>query len=357
MKLLVTGHNGYIGAVAAPMLLEAGHDVTGLDTFFYEGCDLLDDPREVPALRVDIRDVTSDMLEGFEGIVHLAALSNDPLGELDEELTRAINLHGTVELARRAREAGVRRFVFASSCSMYGATGTDELITEEAPLRPLTAYAESKVRAEEALRELADDDFAPVFMRNATAYGASPRVRLDVVLNNLSAWAFTAGKVLIMSDGTPWRPLVHIRDITRAAAAALVAPDELVRNEAFNVGANEENYRVSDLAEIVHETFTGCEIEYAEGAGPDPRSYRVDFRKLAETLPDAVPTWTARDGARELLEAFRSAQLSASGFDVYTRLARLRSLVADGLLDDDLRWSHAREAGDAVESESQAGNP
>lgn len=212
-------------------------------------------------------------------------------------------------------------------------------MTEQAPLRPLTAYAESKVRAEEALSELTDGDFAPIFMRNATAYGASPRVRLDVVLNNLAAWAFTTGKVMIMSDGTPWRPLVHVRDIGAAAMAALVAPIALVGNEAFNVGANDENYRVRDLAEIVRETFEGCEIEYAEGAGPDPRSYRVDFQKLAETLPDATPKWTARDGARELLDAFRSARLTSAGFDLYTRLSRLKSLVAEGLLDDDLRWS------------------
>ncbi|HEX7145632.1 MAG TPA: SDR family oxidoreductase [Gaiellaceae bacterium] len=343
MKVLVTGHHGYIGSVAAPMLKEAGHDVTGLDTFLYEGCDLLDDTLDLPTLRMDIRDVTSDVLEGYDGIVHLAALSNDPLGELDEDLTREINFRGTVELARKAKEAGVRRFVFASSCSMYGASGTDELMTEEAPLRPLSAYAESKVRAEEALSELADGEFAPTFMRNATAYGASPRVRLDVVLNNLSAWAFTTGKIMIMSDGTPWRPLVHVRDIAAAAAATLAAPIALVGNEAFNVGANDENYRVRDLAEIVRETFTGCEIEYAEGAGPDPRSYRVDFGKLTETLPDARPEWTARDGARELLDAFRAARLTSAGFDLYTRLSRLKSLLARGALDDDLRWSYTRE--------------
>ena len=346
MKVLVTGHHGYIGSVVAPMLIEAGHDVTGLDTFFYEGCDLLEDAADVPTLRMDLRDVTTGVLEGYEGIVHLAALSNDPLGELDEELTREINLRGTVELARKAKEAGVHRFVFASSCSMYGASGTDELMPEEAPLRPLTAYAESKVRAEEALSELADGDFAPVFMRNATAYGASPRIRLDVVLNNLAAWAFTTGKVMIMSDGTPWRPLVHVRDIGAAAAATLVAPIAVVRNEAFNVGANAENYRVRELAEIVSETFAGCEIEYAEGAGPDPRSYRVDFRKLTETLPDACPTWTARDGARELLDAFRSARLTSAGFDLYTRLSRLKSLLAEGSLDDDLRWSYTHERAD-----------
>jgi nucleoside-diphosphate-sugar epimerase len=343
MKVLVTGHHGYIGSVVAPMLREAGHDVTGLDTFFYAGCDLLNDPLDVPAVRMDIRDVTTDLLEGYDGIVHLAALSNDPLGELDAELTREVNFRGTVELARKAKAAGVRRFVFASSCSMYGASGTDELMTEEAPLRPLTAYADSKVRAEEALSELADVDFAPIFLRNATAYGASPRLRLDVVLNNLAAWAFTTGKVMIMSDGTPWRPLVHVRDIAGAAAAALVAPAALVRNEAFNVGANDENYRVRDLAEIVRETFSDCEIEYAEGAGPDPRSYRVDFRKLTETLPDATAKWTARDGARELLDAFRSTRLTSAGFELYTRLSRLRSLIADGSLDDDLRWSYTHE--------------
>jgi nucleoside-diphosphate-sugar epimerase len=343
MKVLVTGHHGYIGSVAAPMLVEAGHDVVGLDTFFYEGCDFLPDRVNVPALRMDIRDVTPEVLEGFEGVVHFAALSNDPLGELDAELTREINLRGTVSLARAAKEAGVRRFVFASSCSMYGASGTDELMTEDAPLRPLTAYAESKVRAEEALSELADADFAPVFMRNATAYGSSPRVRFDVVLNNLSAWAYTSGTVLIMSDGTPWRPLVHVRDIVGAASAALVAPAERVTNQAFNVGANSENYRISELAEIVHETFPGCTVDYAEGAGPDPRSYRVEFSKLAAALPAAKPVWTAQDGALELLAAFQSVALISDGFDSYTRLVRLKALVDQGVLDGDLRWQHAAE--------------
>ena len=332
MKVLVTGHHGYIGSVAAPLLAEAGHGVTGLDTFFYEGCDFVADGIEAPSLRIDVRDVQTEQLAGFDGIVHLAALSNDPLGELDAELTHEINFRATVELARLAKEAGVRRFIFASSCSMYGASGTDVLITEDAPLRPLTAYAESKVRAEEALVELADADFAPVFLRNATAYGASPRVRLDVVLNNLAAWAFTSGQIRIMSDGTPWRPLVHVRDIAAAAAAALVAPAERISGEAFNVGADSENYRVSELADIVHETFPACEIAYAEDAGPDPRSYRVDFSKLAKTLPDAAPKWTARDGAQELHDAFRSVGLTSSGFDLYTRLSRLKTLVADGSL-------------------------
>jgi nucleoside-diphosphate-sugar epimerase len=343
VKILLTGHHGYIGSVAGPMLVEAGHDVVGLDTFFYEGSEFLPDRVEIPALRMDLRDVTPEILDGFDGIVHLAALSNDPLGELDADLTREINFRGTVELARAAKEAGVERFVFASSCSMYGASDTDDLVTEEAPLRPLTAYAESKVRAEEALSELLDDDFAPVFMRNATAYGASPRLRLDIVLNNLSAWAYATGKVLIMSDGTPWRPLVHIRDIAGAAAAALVAPRERVANQAFNVGANSENYRISELAGIVHDVFPGCEVEYAEDAGPDPRSYRVDFSKLAETLPQAQPAWSARDGALELLAAFHSVGLSTEDFDSYTRLATLKTLVDSGALDGALRWQHAAE--------------
>jgi nucleoside-diphosphate-sugar epimerase len=343
MKVLLTGHHGYIGSVAAPILLDEGHDVTGLDTFFYEGCDLGGDRADVTTLREDVRDVTVGELAGFEGVVHLAALSNDPIGELNPELTYEINLQATIDLARKAKEAGVRRFVFASSCSMYGSAETEDLVGEEAPLRPLTAYAESKVRAEEALAELRDDDFAPVFMRNATAYGASPRFRFDIVLNNLSAWAYTTGKVMIMSDGTPWRPLVHAEDIARAAAAALTAPRDVVAGEAFNVGANSENYRISELAEIVRETFPNCEIEYAEGAGPDPRSYRVDFGKLQRALPDAVPRWNARDGARELLAAFEAARFSEADFDRYTRLVQLKRLRDEGALDEALRWSHPRE--------------
>jgi nucleoside-diphosphate-sugar epimerase len=348
MKVLLTGHHGYIGSVAAPILVDEGHDVTGLDTFFYEGCDLGGDRTDVAALRIDVRDVTVEELAGFEGIIHLAALSNDPIGELNPELTYEINLHATINLARKAREAGVRRFVFASSCSMYGSAASEDLVGEDAPLRPLTAYAESKVRAEEALSELSDDDFAPVFMRNATAYGASPRYRFYVVLNNLAAWAYTTGKVMIMSDGTPWRPLVHVEDIARAAAAALTASPDLVAGEAFNVGANSENYRVSELAEIVRDTFPNCAIEYAEGAGPDPRSYRVDFARFLRTFPDAAPRWTARDGAQELLDAFEAVRLAEDDFDRYTRLVQLKRLRGEGALDEDLRWSHPREPIDTL---------
>jgi nucleoside-diphosphate-sugar epimerase len=343
MNVLVTGHHGYIGSIVAPAIAAAGHDVNGVDTFFYEGCDFGDEPATPAAMRADIRDLRVADLESYQAIVHLAALSNDPLGAFDPELTLDINYRGTVELARKAREAGVERFVFASSCSMYGAAEGDERVTEEAPLRPLTAYAESKVRAEEGLAELADSDFAPVFMRNATAYGVSPRLRFDVVVNNLCGWAYTTKRVRILSDGTPWRPIVHVADIAAATVAILAAPVDLLRNEAFNVGTDAENYQVRELAEIVRTTFPGCAIEYAEDAGPDPRSYRVDFGKFASAFPDFNPQWTAADGARELRGAFERVQLSADAFqgDKYTRLSRLKLLTETGRLDDDFRWNQA----------------
>jgi nucleoside-diphosphate-sugar epimerase len=350
MKVLVTGHHGYIGSIVAPTLAAHGHDVTGLDTFFYEDCDFVPNGPALPALRNDIRDVTVADLVGYDAIVHLAALSNDPIGELNAELTYEINFHATVDLAAKAKEAGVSRFVFASSCSMYGSAEKNEYMTEEAPLRPLTAYAESKVRAEEALADLADDDFAPVFMRNATAYGVSPRLRFDIVLNNLAGWAYTTRKVLIRSDGSPWRPLVHVRDIAGATQTMLVAPTEVVRNQAFNIGANTENYRVKELGEIVRDTFPGCVVEYAADAGPDPRSYRVDFGKLARTFPEFRTSWTAERGADEFLFAFRAVSLTPDAFagDKFTRLARLKLLAAEGRLRDDLRWLSTTEVGEVA---------
>jgi nucleoside-diphosphate-sugar epimerase len=339
MNVLVTGHHGYIGSVLVRVLSSAGHDVTGLDTLFYDGCDLTAEKLEVPTLRADIRDVEVDQLQGFDAVVHLAALSNDPLGDLDRELTLDINFRATVRVAEVAREAGVSRFVFSSSCSMYGAA-TDGLVAEDAPLRPLTAYAESKVRSEEALAELADDSFSPVFMRNATAYGASPRLRLDLVLNNLVAWAHTTGRVKIMSDGTPWRPLIHVEDIGRATLAAVEAPRELVHGEAFNVGRGEENHQVRDLGEIVERTIEGCEIEYAGSGDPDPRSYRVDFAKFERTFPEAGLDWTAERGARELYDAYLDSGLTFDQFEGgrYTRLKTLSALLDRGELDGDLRW-------------------
>ena len=343
MRVLVTGHHGYIGSIVGPMLHEAGHDVVGLDTFFYRDCDFGEVEFPFEERQADIRDVTAADLEGFDAVVHLAALSNDPLGDLDEDLTYDINLRGTLHLAERAREAGVERFVFASSCSMYGAASGDDLLDERAPLRPLTPYAESKVKAEAGLSALAGDTFSPVSLRNATAYGVSARLRLDVVLNNLVGWAFTTGKIKLLSDGSAWRPIVHVQDIGRATVGALDAPRELVHDVAFNVGTGEENYRVRELADFVHEELPDCEVEIAGASYADPRSYRVDFGRFRELLPDHTPTWTARKGAGELVQAYAKIGLSPEEFDGYryTRLKQIRRLLDGGLLDGGLRWTRA----------------
>jgi nucleoside-diphosphate-sugar epimerase len=340
MKVLVTGHNGYIGSVMVPILQSAGHRVVGLDSFYFEDCLLGEEDQGVLAIRKDIRDVEVSDLEGFEAVVHLAALCNDPIGDLNADWTHDINYQASVRLARMAREAGVRRFLYASSCSMYGASEGSEALSEEAPLRPLTAYALSKVRTEEGVAPLADAEFSPVFMRNATAYGFSPHLRADVVLNNLVCWAHTTGKIRIMSDGTPWRPIVHVQDISRAFAAALVAPRDTIHNQAFNVGADAENYQVSELAEIVRATVAGCTVEYAESAGPDPRSYRVSFRKLARAFPDFKPHWNASFGAKELYAALQECGVTLQDFQgrMYIRLTQLKHLLEGGYLDDTLRW-------------------
>jgi nucleoside-diphosphate-sugar epimerase len=343
VRVLVSGHHGYIGSILAPVLRDAGHDVVGLDAFLYRGCDFGESEEFRPALLADVRDVTPSDLDGFDAIVHLAALSNDPLGDLNSQWTYAINRDGTVALALAAKEAGVRRFVFASSCSMYGAAEGDVLLDESAPLRPLTPYAESKVAAEDALRELADASFAPVSMRNATVYGASPRLRLDIVLNNLVAWAHTTGAIRLQSDGTPWRPLVHVRDVARATLALLEAPEEAVAGQAFNIGSAEQNYRIRELAEIVHERLPDCEVTYAEGASPDPRSYRVDFSKFAIAFPDCPFEWTAQRGADELATAYQRVGLTLDAFQghKYVRLNQLRRLLEADALDDDLRAAGA----------------
>jgi nucleoside-diphosphate-sugar epimerase len=340
VRVLLTGHHGYIGSVTLPVLEAAGHQVVGLDTFYYRGCDFGPDDSARAHLDLDIRDVTSKQLENFDAVVHLAALSNDPLGDLRPELTYAINLEGTLALARAAKDAGVGRFVFASSCSMYGASGSDELLDESAPLRPLTPYAESKVGSEDGLHELADSDFSPVYMRNATAYGVSPRLRLDVVLNNLAAWAHTTGRLRLLSDGSAWRPLVHVKDIARAAAAMLEAPREVVHDQSFNIGSDEQNVRIRDLAETLHELL-GCEVEMSSDATPDPRSYRVDFSKLRAALPDFTCSWDVRSGATELVEAYELFGLTYEQFvdaGRYTRLAQLKGLLDSDRLDSDLRW-------------------
>jgi nucleoside-diphosphate-sugar epimerase len=338
MKILVTGHLGYIGAVLAPLLVAGGHDVVGFDADLYRGCDFGPEPSGVVGRIGDIRDVRAADLAGIEAIVHLAALSNDPLGSLDPALTLDVNGEGTLILAGAARDAGVRRFIFASSCSMYGASGTDDPLDESAPLHPLTAYAESKVRAEEGLFGLAHSDFAPVSMRNATVFGASPRLRLDIVLNNLVAWAHTTGQIRLLSDGTAWRPLVHVRDVAKAALALLDAPEDRVRGEAFNVGSDAQNYLVRDLAQIVS-GVTGCAVEMAEGSSADDRSYRVDFSKLHTAFPELSLDWDAERGARELADAYRAVGLTSAEFegDRYVRLRRLESLLAANELSSDLR--------------------
>lgn len=340
MRLLVTGHHGYLGSIMVPMLHDAGYDVVGLDTYFYRGCDFGDHSAGDVARVDDIRDVEERALAGFDAVVHLAALSNDPTGDLNPRLTSEINLEATMRLARAAKEAGVARFVFASSCSMYGAGG-EEAVDEDAPLRPLTPYAETKVRAEEALRELADGGFAPVFMRNATVFGVSPRLRLDVVLNNLVAWAHTTGRIRLLSDGSPWRPLVHVSDVARAAIALLEAPIEAVRNEAYNIGATGENHRIRDLAELVRERLPSCEVEFAHGASPDARSYRVDFRKFGSAFPTHALGITAARGIDELAEAYQRVGLTLEIFQGrrYIRLAQIKHLLDAHMVGSDLRWS------------------
>jgi len=340
MRVLITGHKGYIGRVMAPMLRSAGHEVVGLDSDLFRAFKFIPDHHDFPELRLDIRDVEAKHLAGLDAVVHLAALSNDALSDLNPGVTHEINCAASVRLAQLAKDAGVERFLFSSSCSIYGKAG-DDLVAETAAIDTITPYTISKARVERDVAKLASDHFSPTFLRNATAYGVSPCHSFDLVLNNLVAWAHAAGRVHIKSDGSPWRPIVHVEDISRAFLAALNAPREAIHNEAFNVGQTEENYSIRELAEIVRQVVVGSRVEYAEGGRPDARSYRVDFSKIRRVLPASKPQWNVRRGAEQLYSAYGGAGVVVDDFEGprFKRIAHVKELLASGQLDSTLRWT------------------
>ena len=339
MRVLVTGHDGYIGTVLVPFFRDAGHEVVGLDSYLFHDCRLGPASVDPPSLRMDVRDVTVEHLVGFDAVVHLAAISNDPLGDLNPDATFDINHRSTVHLAEAAKAAGVERFAYSSSCSLYGAQG-DAYLDESAVFNPVTPYGVSKAASEKDLSALADDSFSPTYLLHATAYGASPRLRGDLVVNNLNGFAVTTGEVFLKSDGSSWRPLVHIEDIARAFLAVVEADRSTVHDEAFNVGATDENYRIRDVARLVEEAVEGSRIVFSDTAFNDLRNYRVDCGKLAATLPDARPQWTVHRGIDQLVEAFGRYGLTVDELEGsrYMRIRRVLELVDEGRIDDDLRW-------------------
>jgi nucleoside-diphosphate-sugar epimerase len=341
MRILMTGHDGYVGAVMAPLLLAAGHEVVGLDNHYFAGCDFGTYAPQLRVIRCDIRDLTAAHLDGFDGVAHLAAVSNDPLGNLSPESTYDINHKASLRLAALAKAAGAQRFVYSSSCSVYGAASPQDVLDESASFSPVTPYAKSKVLVERDLGLLADSKFSPVFMRNATVYGVSPRLRGDLVVNNLVGWALTTGRVLMKSDGTPWRPLLHVLDMSRAFLAAFEAPREAVHNQAFNVGRPGENYRIRAVAEIVQAQVPGSTVEFSKDAGPDPRCYRVSFDKIARALPQLEMTWNVEQGVAELLAAYQQIGLTKEDLEggKYLRIKTISEHIRAGRLGEDLRWA------------------
>jgi nucleoside-diphosphate-sugar epimerase len=339
-KILITGHDGYIGSVMTPHLLNAGYDITGLDIGYFSECTLVPGEVNVPVVRKDIRDLVAKDLEGFDAVVHLAALSNDPIGNLNDSWTEDINFHASVKLADLAKAAGVSRFLFSSSCIMYGASNT-AVVTEESPLDPKTEYARSKVKGEKAITDLAAPGFSPIFLRNGTIYGVSPRMRFDTVFNDLVGSAVTTGKVIVYSDGKPWRPVIHVQDVARMFEAALAAPTEKIHNQAFNAGANELNHQIIELAQIAVRTVPNCKLEVVAKSSADQRTYKADFGKFARTFPDFKFKWNVVDGAVELYEAFKRVGLKHSDFvdKKFTRLKWLRYLLDSKRLDGQLRWA------------------
>jgi nucleoside-diphosphate-sugar epimerase len=342
-RILITGHNGYIGSVMTPLLVEAGHDVAGLDTGYFEECTLVPGGAAVPSVRKDIRDLEPGDLRGFDAVVHLAALSNDPIGNLNEAWTEEINFEASVRLAELAKAGGVQRLLFSSSCIMYGMSEA-AIVSEDSPLDPKTEYARSKVRAEQAISALAGDGFSPTFLRNGTVYGLSPRMRFDTVFNNLLGSAVADRKVVIHSDGKPWRPVVHVQNVVEAFKTVLEAPLDLVHDQAFNVGADQLNHQVIELAQIAVASVDGCELEVRAHPGADQRTYKTDFGKFAHAFPDFHFDWTPERGAKELREVFEQVGLDHATFTDrrFTRLRWLEHMLDSGALDDSLRWSHER---------------